>query len=134
MLALASLRSSMHILIPCLSDSSLKSVIPSIFLSLTSSAIFWIRFALLTIYGISDTIIRLLPLGIASMSVTARTLILPRPVRYASSIPLFPITMAPVGKSGPLTMSMSSSISVSLSFSTSLSIILTTAAITSRRL
>ena len=45
---LASLLSSITILIPSLSDSSLKSDIPVIFLSLTKSAIFSISLALLT--------------------------------------------------------------------------------------
>ena len=47
-LALTSRRSSMTILIPVRSDSSRKSVIPSIFFSFASSAIFSIRRALFT--------------------------------------------------------------------------------------
>ena len=81
MLGLTSLLNSMAILIPSLSDSSLKSVIPSIFLSLTSSAIFSISFALLTMYGSSVTTILFLPLFIGSILVTALTFILALPVR-----------------------------------------------------
>ena len=77
---------------------------------------------------------RLLPLGSVSISVTARILILPRPVRYASLIPALPRISAPVGKSGPLTILRISSIDVSLSSSTRLSMIFTTASITSLRL
>ena len=76
----------------------------------------------------------LFPLGMVSMSVTARTLIFPRPVRYASSMPLVPRMVAAVGKSGPLMMESSSSMVVSRFSSTLLSMIFTTAAITSRRL
>ena len=133
-LGLTSLLSSIQTRIPVLSDSSRRSVIPSIFLSLTSSAIFSIRRALLTIYGSSVTTILFLPFCIGSISVTARTLILPRPVLYASSMPSLPIILAPVGKSGPLIISRTSSILVALSSLTLLSIILTTAPITSRRL
>ena len=92
------------------------------------------RRALFTRYGISVTMIRLLPFGIVSMLETARTRILPRPVRYASSIPALPRTSAPVGKSGPLMMSITSSMVVSRFSSTWLSMILTTAPITSRKL
>ena len=75
-----------------------------------------------------------LPLAMVSMLVTARTLILERPVRYACSMALRPKMVAPVGKSGPLTISMSSSMVVSRSSWTRLSIIFTTAPTTSRRL
>ena len=126
-LALASLRSSIQILIPSLSDSSRRSVMPSIFLSFTNSAIFSINLALLTMYGSSDTMILLLPFGMDSILVTPRTRILPRPVLYASSTPLVPRIIPPVGKSGPFTIGRSSSISVSLSSWTLLSIIFTTA-------
>ena len=134
MLGLTSLLNSIHTLIPLLSDSSLKSVIPSIFLSLASSAIFCISFALLTMYGSSVTTILFLPFAIGSMSVTALTLILPRPVLYASLIPIFPIIVPPVGKSGPLIICITSSSEVSLSCSILLSIIFTTASITSLKL
>ena len=50
------------------------------------------------------------------------------------SMPRFPKMVAPVGKSGPLIISMISSKEVSRSSFTRLSIILTTAAMTSRRL
>ena len=107
---------------------------PSIFFSFTSSAIFSMSLALFTMYGSSVTIIRDLPFGMVSILVTALTLILARPVRYASSMPRFPKMVAPVGKSGPLIISMISSKEVSRSSFTRLSIILTTAAMTSRRL
>ena len=77
---------------------------------------------------------RLLPFGIASISVTARTRILPRPVLYASSIPLVPRIIPPVGKSGPLMIFKISSIVVSSLSSIWSSMICTTALITSRRL
>ena len=109
-------------------------MIPSTRLSFTNSAIFSMRRALFTMYGSSVTTIRFLPFGIGSISVTARTRILPRPVRYASSIPAVPRIMPPVGKSGPLTTSKISSMVVSLSSSTRLSMIFTTAPMTSRRL
>ena len=109
-------------------------VIPSTFFSLTKSAIFSISLALFTIYGSSVTTILFLPFAIGSIFVTARTRILPRPVRYASSIPRVPKISAPVGKSGPLTISSNSSMVVSLSSSIRLSMIFTTAAIISLKL
>ena len=132
--AFASLRKSMQILIPSRLEWSFRSVIPSIFLSLTSSATFEIRRALFTRYGSSVTIILDFPFGRVSMFVTARTRIFPRPVLYASSIPLLPRIVAPVGKSGPFTISRISSIVVSRCSSMVLSIILTTASTTSLRL
>ena len=60
--------------------------------------------------------IRLLPFAMASILYTARTRILPRPVLYASSMPAFPRMVAPVGKSGPFTISISSSMVVGRSF------------------
>ena len=78
--------------------------------------------------------ILVLPLSMVSVSVTARTLTLPRPVLYASSAPLVPSIIPPVGKSGALTISISSSISVSRSSFTLFSMILITADMTSRRL
>ena len=75
----ASLLSSITILIPSLSDSSLKSDIPVIFLSLTRSAIYSISLALLTWYGSSVTIILCLPFS-SSISALALTTILPFPV------------------------------------------------------
>lgn len=50
---------------------------------------------------------------ISSTSTTARIVMEPRPVRYASSMPLRPTTRAPVGKSGPLIRSISASSRVS---------------------
>ena len=120
--------------IPSLEDSSLTSVIPSTRLVFTSSTIFWISKALFTMYGSSVTTILCLPFGIASISVTARTLILPRPVLYASSIPRRPRISAPIGKSGPFIICMISSMEVSLSSSIRLSIIFTVAPITSFKL
>ena len=78
-LGLASLLSSITILIPSLSDSSLKSDIPVIFLSFTKSAIFSISLALLTWYGISVTTILFLPFS-SSISAFALTTIFPFPV------------------------------------------------------
>ena len=132
--ALTSLRSSMQMRIPSLLEWSFKAVIPSIFFSFTRSAIFSISLALLTRYGSSVTIIWLFPFGNVSIFDTARTRILPRPVRYASSIPLVPRIVAPVGKSGPFTIFKISSISVSRFSSTILSMIFTTAAIISFKL
>ena len=81
----------MAILIPSLSDSSLISEIPSIFLSLTSSAIFSINFALLTWKGSSVTIIDSLSvLLIFSIDVLALRMTLPFPVSYALLMPSIP--------------------------------------------
>ena len=57
--------------IPSLSDSSRKAEIPSIFLSLTSSAIFSNNLALLTWYGNSLTTILCCPV-LSSVSISAR--------------------------------------------------------------
>ena len=78
--------------------------------------------------------IRLFPFDMVSISVTARTLTFPRPVLYASSLPLVPKIIPPVGKSGAFTIDKISSISVSLSSIILSSMILTMALITSRRL
>ncbi|MNW52110.1 hypothetical protein D3C74_296190 [compost metagenome] len=51
---------------------------------------------------------------ISSTLTTARIVIEPRPVRYASSMPLWPRIVAPVGKSGPLILVSSTSRSSSL--------------------
>ena len=96
----ASFFNSITILIPSLSDSSLKSEIPTIFLSLTKSAMLSISLALLTWYGISVTIILCLPFS-SSISVLDLTTIFPFPVSYAALIPDLPIIIPPVGKSGP---------------------------------
>ena len=132
--AFTSRRNSITMRIPSLSDSSRRSVMPSIFFNLTSSAIFNIRLALFTIYGSSVTMIRVFPLAMVSISVTARTLTLPRPVLYASSLPLVPRIIPPVGKSGAFTIERISSISVSLSSRILLSIIFTIASTTSLKL
>jgi len=83
---------------------------------------------LLTSYGISDITICSFPLFLTN-SVLALTIIFPRPVLKASIIPSFPSTMAPVGKSGPLTISIMSS-NVQLGFF----ILFTVASIISLRL
>ena len=95
-------RSSMTMRIPRRSDSSRISVMPSSRLFLTRAAIFSINPALLTWYGSSVTTICIrLPRFIGSISATARITIPPRPVVYAFLIPLRPMIVAPVGKSGP---------------------------------
>ena len=85
------------------------SLIPSILPSRTRSAIFSIIDALFTMYGISPTTIRLRPDRASSSSVCARTVSRPRPVRYAERMPASPQIMAPVGKSGAGTFSITSS-------------------------
>ena len=67
------------------------------------------------------------------MSTTARMVIEPRPVRYASSMPRRPTISPRVGKSGPLTRSISAS-SSSSSVVSKLSRYHRTPAATSRRL
>ena len=114
---------------PVLLDSSLIFEMPSIFLSLTSSAIFSMSLALLTWKGISVTMIWDLPLEVSSISVLALTWTFPCPVRYASWAPLLPMMTAPVGKSGPLMIFIRSSTVVSSS-----SIIFTAPSMTSPRL
>ena len=69
----------------------------------TSSAIFSARRALFTWYGSSVTTMFDRPAEPSSIVVTARTLIEPRPVSYASLMPCLPMIEAPVGKSGPFT-------------------------------
>ena len=95
---------------PSLSDSSLISVMPSIFFSLTSSAIFSNILALLTIKGISLTIKDCFPDLSSSIDVFERIWIIPLPVLYASYIPAFPSIVPPVGKSGPEISFINSSI------------------------
>ena len=68
----------------------------------TRSAIFSARRALFTWYGSSVTTMLRPPFAPSSIEMTARTLIEPRPVSYASRIPCRPMIVAPVGKSGPL--------------------------------
>ena len=82
---------------------------PSILPSRTSSAIFSIIEALLTMYGISEIAMRCRPPRASSTSARARTVTSPRPVRYASRMPDSPQISAPVGKSGPGSFSISSS-------------------------
>ena len=103
----------MTILIPSRSDSSLKSLIPSTFLSFTRSAIFIIRLLLFTIYGISVTIILSLPDFVVSSVNFDLTVILPLPVEKASLIPFLPKIIPPVGKSGPVIWVISSLSSIS---------------------
>ena len=100
---------SMTTLIPSRSDSSLMSLIPTILPARTRSAIVSIRFDLLTMNGISVMMMHSAPFAWVSAFARARTMILPRPVRYASRIPVRPKMMPPVGKSGPCTISRSSS-------------------------
>ena len=80
--------------------------------SLTRSAIFCARLSGLVWYGSSVTT-RHWRSWISSTATTARIVMEPRPVRYASSMPLRPTTSAPVGKSGPLIRSMRASSSSS---------------------
>ena len=84
--AIASRFISKTMRIPFRSDSSLKSEIPSIFLSLTNSAVLRIKSALFTWYGISLTIMVSLPL---TSSISALPLITtrPLPVKKASLTP-----------------------------------------------
>ena len=69
--------------------------------SRTRSAIFLASVSGFTWYGSSVTTRQMRP-WISSTSTIARIVIEPRPVRYASSMPLWPRIVAPVGKSGPL--------------------------------
>ena len=67
---------------PSRSDSSRRSAMPSIVFSRTSSAIFSMSRALFTWYGISVTTIDVRsPFFAVSISVLARTITDPRPVR-----------------------------------------------------
>ncbi len=99
---------SITTLIPSLSDSSLKSEIPSIFLSLTRSAMLSTSFALFTRYGSSVTMIRSRSFRV-SISVIATMPTMPRPVVYAALTPESPVIAAAVGKSGALISAISSS-------------------------
>ena len=128
------LRRSIQIRIPSRLEWSFRSVIPSIFLSRTSSAIFSIRRALFTRYGSSVTTIRDLPFGKVSIFVTARTRILP----MSGTVSFLDSSRSEDGRSCREVRSLydlkKPSIAVSLSSSTMLSMILTTALIVSRRL
>ena len=96
-------------LTPCLSDSSLKSLMPSIFLSLTNSAIFSSNNDLFTWYGISEKTIDSRSFLNSSISYFACTTIEPRPDFCDSLIPFVPKIIPPVGKSGPLMKELISS-------------------------
>ena len=93
--------SSMTTLTPFLSDSSLKSEIPSIILFFAVSAILSINLDLLTWYGISWIIIASLSFLKFSKEVFDRNTHAPFPVSKASRSPFFPMINPPVGKSGP---------------------------------
>ena len=80
---------------------------PVSFPSPTSSATRSNKLSGFTWYGNSVTIRIWRPRESSSTVTTARIVMEPRPVRYASSMPLRPTINAPVGKSGPLTISMS---------------------------
>ena len=69
--------------------------------SFTISAIFAASWSGFTWYGSSVTTRQVRP-WISSTLTTARMMIEPRPVRYASAMPRVPRIVAPVGKSGPL--------------------------------
>ena len=81
--------------------------------SFASSAIFWIRLSGFTWNGSSVTTRVVRPLLSSSTSTTARMVMEPRPVRYASWMPRRPTICAAVGKSGPLTRSSRASSSSS---------------------
>ena len=99
---------------PSLSDSSRSSAMPSIFFSLTSSAIFSISRALFTWYGSSVTTIASRPLSsLTSTSARAFMRTRPRPVWYAAWMPATPLMMPAVGKSGPGMCCISSSMPIS---------------------
>ena len=85
---------------------------PGILPSRARSAIFSARLSGLTWYG-SSVITRHVRPWISSISTTARIVIEPRPVRYASWMPRVPRICAPVGKSGPWMRCMSASSSSS---------------------
>ena len=113
----ASRFSSMTMRMPWRSDSSRRSAMPSIFLSLTRSAIFSSRAALFTWYGSSVTMIAVRSPRTSSNATCARITIRPRPWAYicriASTVSHSPVRalrcfskrkiVPPVGKSGPCT-------------------------------
>ena len=101
---------------PSRSDSSFTSVIPSIRLSRANSAMRSINLALLTMYGNSVATMRSRPFFSVSISTFARKIIVPCPVSYALRIPDLPITIPPVGKSGPGTASIKSAVVASSLF------------------
>ncbi len=114
-------------------ESSRTSEMPVSFPSPTSSAMRSRRLSGFTWYGSSVTIRLCRPLASSSTSTTARIVIDPRPVRCASAMPRLPMIVAPVGKSGPWTISRRavkrSSVEASGLFSSHLA-----ASVTSRRL
>ncbi len=107
-LALASRLSSITSLGSWLADALRSSLMPSRSPARTSSVIFCSITSTDVWYGSSVTTMRS-PTRPSSISATARILMEPRPVRYASRMPWRPRISAPVGKSGPLTNSISSS-------------------------
>ena len=76
--------------IPSRLDSSRRSEMPSIFLSRMSSPIFSISVALFTWYGSSVTMIASRPPRSFSTCALALSVMMPRPVVYASRIPVRP--------------------------------------------
>ncbi len=76
--------------IPSRLDSSRISEMPSILLSPESSAIFSMRLALFTWYGSSVMMMASRPPRIFSAWALARSVIVPRPVVYASAMPPAP--------------------------------------------
>ena len=87
-----------------LSDSSLTSLIPSIFLSILIFSIFLTKLALFTAKGISVIIICSFPLFLL-ISYFDLINTFPLPLVYASSNPFLGKHIPPVGKSGPFTIS-----------------------------
>ncbi len=106
-LALASRFTSMVISILPRAEVSVMSDMPSIFFSMTKSAILFTRSFLITPYGISDITIWSWSLC-DSISALARISMRPRPVSKASLTPWRPNISPPVGKSGALTYSIRS--------------------------
>ncbi len=87
---------------PSRSDSSRIAEMPSSRFSFTRCAMSSMSRALLTWNGISVTTIdSRSPFLFFSISALPRTWRMPRPVRYASTIPCRPRMIPPVGKSGP---------------------------------
>ena len=105
--------------ISSLSDSSLTSDMPSIFLSLANWFIAIIKLALFTWYGNDFIMIFWRFPDISSISASPLIIILPVPVKYASLIPSLPRINPPVGKSGPFTIFNNSS---SLTWSSSINL------------
>ncbi len=89
-------------------ESFWTSEIPSSSPALASSPIFCSITSTEVWKGMSVTTMRVVP-RLSSTSASARILMDPLPVRYASRIPWRPKICAPVGKSGPLTNCIRSS-------------------------